>query len=222
MRKLVASTFVSLDGVMQAPGGPQEDPSGGFVLGGWTFSYWDEVMGRAMRGFDGKERELVLGRKTYEIFEAHWPYQPADDPTAQALNAARKHVASRTLTSLTWQNSTLLGSDVVAAVAALKGQPGLDLQIIGSGGLIQALHAASLIDEYNVWTFPVVLGRGKRLFESSAAPTALRLVSTLASTTGVVIANYAPAGQVPIGTFGQAEPSAKEMARRKKLARESR
>jgi dihydrofolate reductase len=95
MRKLVASTFVSLDGVMQAPGGPQEDPSGGFDLGGWTFSYWDEVMGRAMSGFDGRERELVLGRKTYEIFEAHWPYQPSDDPTAQALNAARKHVASR-------------------------------------------------------------------------------------------------------------------------------
>lgn len=222
MRRLVASTFVSLDGVLQAPGGPQEDPSGGFALGGWTFSYWDEVMGRAMSGFDGRERELVLGRKTYEIFEAHWPYQPADDPTAQAINAARKHVASRTLRSLAWQNSSLLGSDVVAAVAALKAQPGFDLQIIGSGGLIQTLHAASLIDEYNVWTFPVVLGRGKRLFESSAAPMALRLVSTLTSTTAVVISTYVPAGLVPVGSFGQAEPGAKELARREKLARESR
>lgn len=222
MRKLVASTFVSLDGVMQAPGGPQEDPSGSFALGGWTFSYWDEVMGRAMNGFDGKERELVLGRKTYEIFEAHWPYQPAGDPTAQALNAARKHVASRTLKSLAWQNSTLLGSDVVGAVSALKAQPGFDLQIIGSGELIQTLHAASLIDEYNVWTFPVVLGRGKRLFESSAAPLALRLVRTLASTTGVVISTYVPAGQVPVGTFVQSEPSAKELARREKLVRELR
>jgi dihydrofolate reductase len=120
MRKLVVSTFASLDGVMQAPGGPEEDPSGGFALGGWSFSYWDESMDASASGFDGKDRELVLGRRTYEIFEAYWPYQPDDQPIAKTLNAAKKHVASRTLTTLHWNNSTLLHGDVVSAVTALK------------------------------------------------------------------------------------------------------
>jgi dihydrofolate reductase len=221
MRKLIASTMVSLDGVMQAPGGPEEDPTGGFAFGGWTFNYWDEAMGRSMNGLDGKDRELVLGRRTYEIFEAYWPYQPADNPIAQTLNAAKKHVASRTLKKLHWNNSTLLRGDVVAAVAALKSEAGLDLQIIGSGNLIQTLQAASLIDEYNVWTFPVVLGRGKRLFEAGAKASALRLVASQASTTGVVTSTYVPAGDVPLGSFAQAEPSAKEVERRAKLAREA-
>jgi len=222
MRKLIASTFVSLDGVMQAPGGPQEDPTGQFAFGGWSFSYWDEVMGASMNGFDGKDRELVLGRKTYEIFEAHWPNQPADDPTARTLNAARKHVATRTLQTLEWNNSTPLRGDVAAAVAALKSQSGLDLQIIGSGNLIQTLQAAALIDEYHVWTFPVVLGRGKRLFEAGAKAGALRLVASHASTTGVVMSTYVPAGDIPLGSFAQAEPSAKELDRRARLMREAR
>lgn len=222
VRKLIASTFVSLDGVMQAPGAPHEDPTQGFALGGWTFTYWDDVMSQSMVGFDGRERDLVLGRKTYEIFEAHWPYQPADDPTAQSLNAARKHVASRTLRSLGWNNSTLLGDDVVAAVAALKRQPGSDLQIIGSGNLIQTLQVASLVDEYNLWIFPVVLGRGKRLFEAAAKPAALRLVSSKVSGTGVLLTTYVPAGDVPLGSFAQTEPSAKELERRAKQRRESR
>ncbi|MFC4299231.1 dihydrofolate reductase family protein [Castellaniella hirudinis] len=221
MRKLIASTFVSLDGVMQAPGGPEEDPTGGFTFGGWTFDYWDEVMGRSMHGFDGKDRELVLGRRTYEIFEAHWPYQPADDPIAQTFNATRKHVASRTLKALHWNNSTLLRGDVISAVAALKAEPGRDLQIIGSGNLIQTLQAASLIDEYNMWTFPVVLGRGKRLFEAGAKPGALRLVASQTSTTGVVMSTYVPAGDIPLGSFAHIQPSAKEVERRAKLAREA-
>lgn len=218
MRRLVASTFVSLDGVMQAPGGPEEDPTGGFASGGWTFNYWDEAMGLSASGFDGKDRELVLGRKTYEIFEAHWPYQTADDPTAQALNAARKHVASRTLQALNWENSSLLGENVIESITALKAQPGYDLQIIGSGNLIQSLQAASLIDEYNVWVFPVILGRGKRLFEATAKPGALRLVSTQASSTGVVMTTYVPVGNIPLGSFAQAAPSAKEIDRRAKMA----
>ena len=221
MRKLIASTFVSLDGVMQAPGGPDEDPTGGFAFGGWTFQHWDDAMGRDMKGFDGKDREIVLGRRTYEIFEAYWPYQPADSPIAQTLNAARKHVASRTLEKLDWNNATLLQGDVAAAVAALKSQAGPDLQIIGSGNLVQTLRGASLIDEYNVWTFPVVLGRGKRLFEEGARPGALRLVESTTSATGVVMSTYAPAGDVPPGSFVQTEPSAREMARRAKLAREA-
>src|SRR5512139_334397 len=143
MRKLIVSTFVSLDGIMQAPGGPEEDPTGGFTLGGWTFNYWDEAMDISASGFDGKDRELVLGRRTYEIFEAYWPYQPVDDPVARTLNAAKKHVASRTLTTLHWNNSALLRGDVASAISALKAESGPDLQVIGSGNLIQTLQAAS-------------------------------------------------------------------------------
>jgi dihydrofolate reductase len=219
MRKLIASTFLSLDGVLQAPGGPDEDPTG-FPHGGWVFPFWDEETDVSEAGFDGKDRELVLGRKTYEIFEAHWPYQPKDDPTAQRLNAARKHVATRTLKSLEWNNSTVLGGDVVAAIKALKAKPGKDLQIIGSGNLIQTLQAAALIDEYNVWTFPVVLGRGKRLFEEGARPGALRLVASKVSKTGVVMSTYVPAGEIPVGSFVQSEPSEKELARRAKMRAE--
>jgi dihydrofolate reductase len=222
MRKLISTTMVSLDGVMQAPGGPEEDPTGGFSFGGWSFPYWDDAPGRAMNGLDGKDRELVLGRRTYEIFEAYWPYQAADNPIAQTLNAAKKHVASRTLKKqLQWNNSTLLPGDVIAAVTALKAEAGLDLQIIGSGNLIQALQAASLIDEYNVWAFPVVLGRGKRLFEAGAKPGALRLAASLTSATGVVMSTYVTAGDVPRGSFAQAEQSEKEVERRAKLAREA-
>lgn len=217
MRKLIASTFASLDGVMQAPGGPDEDPTGNFALGGWVFPFMDAGMDISAAGFDGKDRELVLGRKTYEIFEAYWPYQPDGDPIARTLNAARKHVASRTLKSLQWNNSSLLGGDAVAAIAALKARPGPDLQIIGSGNLIRTLHAASLIDEYNIWTFPVVLGRGKRLFENGARPCALRLAASKVSATGVVMSTYVPAGEVQPGSFGQAEPSAKELARRARI-----
>ncbi len=220
MRKLITSTFVSLDGVMQAPGGPEEDAGGGFAFGGWTFNYWDEGIDISASGFDGRNRELVLGRKTYEIFEAYWPYQPADNPVAQTLNAATKHVASRTLTTLHWNNSTLLHGDVVTAIIALKAQSGPDLQIIGSGNLIQSLQAASLIDVYNVWAYPLILGRGKRLFEATAKPSALRLVSTKASTTGVVMSTYVPAGDIRPGSFAQTEPSEKELDRRAKMARE--
>jgi dihydrofolate reductase len=220
MRKLIASTFVSLDGIMQAPGAPEEDPTGGFSFGGWTFNYWDEAMDASAAGFDGKDRELVLGRKTYEIFEAFWPYQSEDDPTARSLNAAKKHVASRTLKTLDWNNSTLLRGDVVSAITTLKTQPGPDLQIIGSGNLIQTLQAASLIDEYNVWTFPVVLGRGKRLFGETAKPSALKLVRSQISGTGVVMSTYAPEGDIQLGSFAKLEPSAKELVRRKKMANE--
>jgi dihydrofolate reductase len=204
MRKLIASTFTSLDGVMQAPGGPDEDPTENFPLGGWTYAFWDEAMDLSAAGFDGKDRELVLGRKTYEIFEGYWPHQTEDNAIARTFNAAKKHVASRTLKSLQWNNSSVLGGDVVSAITALKGQPGHDLQIIGSGNLIQTLQAASLIDEYNVWAYPVVLGRGKRLFEKGARPCALRLVASKVSKTGVVMCTYVPAGDIRLGTVGQA------------------
>lgn len=220
MRRLIASTFVSLDGVVQAPGGPSEDPTGGFQFGGWLFPYMDESVDISAAGFDGKDRELLLGRKTYEIFEAYWPYQPADDSIALTLNAAKKHVASRTLKAASWHNSSVLSGDVVAAVAALKAQAGLDLQIIGSANLIQTLQAAALIDVYHVWTYPIVLGRGKRLFEPSAKPSAQTLVASTVSKTGVVMSTYVPAGEVQPGSLAVQEPSEKELARRAKLAAE--
>ncbi len=218
MRRLIVSAFVSLDGIVQAPGGPEEDPTGGFTLGGWMFAFGDEGMDISAAGFDGKDRELVLGRRTYEIFEAYWPYQPADDPIATTLNAAKKFVASHTLTALGWNNSTLLHGDVVSAIRALKQQVGPDLQVIGSGHLIQTLQAAALIDEYNVWTFPVVLGRGKRLFGESARPSALRLVRSKVSASGVVMSTYEPGGDVRPGSFASAEPSERELARRARMA----
>jgi dihydrofolate reductase len=203
---------------MQGPGGPDEDPTGGFAFGGWTFNYWDDGMDVSASGLDGKDRELVLGRITYEIFEAYWPYQPDDNPIARSLNAAKKYVASRTLTALDWNNSTLLHGDVASAIANLKAQPGLNLQIIGSGKLIQTLHAATLIDEYNVWTFPLVLGRGKRLFEDTSRPLALRLVGSKVSGTGVVMSTYVRDGDIRPGSVVSTEPSEKELVRRRKMA----
>jgi dihydrofolate reductase len=220
MRRLIASTFASLDGIMQAPGGPEEDPTGGFAFGGWMFNFQDEAMDISTSGFDGSGREVVLGRRTYEIFEAYWPYQSDDNPIARTLNAAKKYVASRILTKVHWNNSTLLQGDVVSAISALKAQPGPDLQIIGSGNLIQTLQAASLIDEYNVWTFPVVLGRGKRLFGENAKPSMLRLVRSQVSATGVVMSTYVPGGDIRPGSFASVAPSEKELARRKKMANE--
>lgn len=201
-RKLIASTFVSLDGVMQAPGGPDEDPSGGFALGGWMVDFAAEDMDISEAGFDGSDRELVLGRKTYEIFAAYWPQQSDDNAIAKTFNATRKHVASRTLKTLDWHNSGLLGDDAVSALAALKAEPGPDLQIIGSGDLIQSLQPASLIDVYNVWIFPLVLGRGKRLFEESVQPTTLRLVRSRVSSGGITMNTYTPAGAVHTGIVG--------------------
>ena len=218
MRKLIASTFASLDGILQAPGGPEEDPTGGFAHGGWMFNFADESMDISAAGFDGKDRELVLGRRTYQIFEGFWPYQPDGHPIAKILNAAKKHVASRTLTTLHWNNSALLRGDVVQAILDLKAEPGLDLQIIGSGNLIQTLQGASLIDEFIVWTFPVVLGRGKRLFGETAKPSVLRLVRSQVSSSGVVMSTYVPAGEIRPGTFAGTEPSGRELARRKIMA----
>ncbi len=218
MRRLIASAFVSLDGIVQAPGGPEEDPTGGFALGGWMFQHADESMDVSEAGFDGRDRELVLGRRTYQIFEAYWPYQPDDHPIARTLNAARKHVASRAGTELRWNNSALLRGDVAQAVAALKAQPGLDLQIIGSGNLIRTLQAAALIDEYNLWTFPVVLGRGKRLFGEGARPTTLRLVRSKVSASGAVMSTYVPAGDVRPGSFAATAPSDRELTRRSRMA----
>ena len=209
MRKLLLSTFVSLDGVMQAPGGPEEDPSGGFTLGGWSFGYWDEAMGQAMDEAFSRPCDLLLGRRTYEIFAAHWP-RVSGDPTADRLNSARKYVASRTLDRVEWQNSTLLEGDVAERVAALKEEPGPEIQVHGSANLIQTLLRHDLVDEFRVWIFPLVLGPGKRLFADGAVPRGLRLTDSKTSTTGVLMTTYERAGDVQPGSFALEEPSEAE------------
>jgi dihydrofolate reductase len=191
---------MTLDGVVQAPGGPGEDDSGGFAFGGWSFHYWDDVMSQRMAETMSVPFDLVLGRRTYEIFAAYWPTVP-DEAGGKPLNDATKYVASRGRPSLTWDRSVQIQGDVVDGVRALKDGEGPELQIHGSGNLIQTLMAAELIDEYRLWVFPVVLGSGKRLFADGTIPAALRLTDSAVSTTGVVMGTYEPAGEVPTGSF---------------------
>jgi len=200
MRRLVATAFLSLDGVVQAPGGPGEDDDAGFPFGGWTVPYFDEHLGEVMGAFMGRPFDLVLGRRTYDIFAAFWP-TAAEDEGAKPLNEATKHVASRGRPALAWERSVLLEGDVAEAVAALKEQDGPELQVHGSGDLLQTLLRHRLVDELQLLTFPVVLGQGKRLFPEGAAPAALRLVSSSVSGTGVVVTRYVPAGDVVTGSF---------------------
>src|SRR5215204_2822713 len=186
MRTLAVNTFMSLDGVMQSPGGPDEDPTGGFRHGGWAVNYFDDqMMGRMA---DSGPYELLLGRGTYEIFAAHWPYDVG--PIADHLNGTRKYVASTTLERVEWNNSTLIEGDVAGHVAALKREDGPEIQVHGSVGLIQTLLAHDLVDELRVWIFPVVLGTGKRLFGDGAIGAALELVDSQVSKTGVTINVY--------------------------------
>ncbi|PTE06938.1 dihydrofolate reductase family protein [Mesorhizobium helmanticense] len=214
MRKIIASTFVSLDGVMQAPGGPEEDPVGGFEFGGWTFHYWDEVMGAAMDETFSKPFALLLGRRTYDIFAAYWPYQK-NGLIADSFNAATKYVATHRPGTLTWQNSQSLGDDVVATLRQLKQEAGPDLLIQGSSELIQTLLANGLIDEITLLIFPLVLGKGKRLFDDNALPAAFQLTKSLASSTGVIMARYERGGKIKTGSFATEEPSEAEIERRK-------
>jgi len=219
MRKLVVNTFLTLDGVMQAPGGPEEDPSGGFTHGGWSVNYWDDRMGQSMGEWMSKPNDLLLGRKTYEIFAAHWPHV-TDDQAADSLNSAKKYVASRTLNTVEWQNSTLIKGDVGEEVAKLKGQDGPEIQVHGSGNLIQTLMKNDLIDEFGVWVFPVLLGAGKRLFADGTIPAGLRLARSEAFSSGVVFATYERAGEVKYGSFALEEPTEAEVERRQGLAGE--
>ena len=212
MRKLIVNSFLTLDGVMQAPGGPEEDTSGGFTHGGWLVNYWDDRIAAVMDEIMGKPFDLVLGRKTYEIFAAYWPHA-SEEQGAKPLNDATKHVASRTLTSLEWQNSVLIEGDVVEAVRGLKRQDGPELQVHGSANLLQTLIGSDLIDEYHLCTFPVVVGSGKRLFDEGAVPAALKLVDSITSTTGVVMATYVPAGDLVTGSFAVEDPTESALER---------
>ena len=200
MRKLIVSTFVTLDGVMQAPGGPGEDDSGGFEYGGWSVNYWDELMGHVMTEALSAPFDLLLGSKTYDIFSTFWPDAP-EEAGSKPLNDATKYVASRTHRALDWGPSVLIEGDAAEGVAKLKQGDGSELQVHGSGNLIQTLLQHGLVDEYRLWVFPLVIGSGKRLFADGTIPAGLRLVDSKVSTTGVVIGTYEPAGEVITGSF---------------------
>ena len=199
MRKIVVLSFVSLDGVMQAPGGPQEDPSGGFTHGGWTVPYFEEALGAAMGVQMGAPFDLLLGRKTYDIFAAYWPKQT--EPFARPINEATKYVASRTVSKLEWGLAVLLKGEVAAQLRKLKQSNGPDLQVHGSGNLIQTLLKHDLVDELWLKVFPLTLGKGKRLFGEGAIPAAFTLTESKTTPAGVVIASYTRAGEVKTGSF---------------------
>jgi dihydrofolate reductase len=200
MRKLVVQTFLTLDGVMQAPGGPGEDDEGGFAYGGWSVNYWDDRMGQVMGEATSRPFAMVLGRRTYDIMAAYWPTAP-EDTGAKVFNEATKYVASRGRPTLSWSNSVLVEGDAAEGIAALKQQDGPELQVHGSGNLIQTLLRHNLVDQFRLWVFPVVIGSGKRLFAEGTVPAGLKLLDSKVSTTGVVMGTYEPAGEVVTGSF---------------------
>ncbi len=202
MRKLIVSTFLTLDGVMQAPGGPGEDDSGGFTHGGWSVNYWDEGMGQVMDEATSRPFAMVLGRRTYDIMAAHWPHA-SEEEGGKVFNDATKYVASRSHRSLDWSHSVLIEGDAAEGLAALKKEDGPELQVHGSANLIQTLMRHDLVDEYRLWVFPVLLGSGKRLFSDGTIPSGLKLVDSTVSSTGVVIATYEPAGPIATGSFAR-------------------
>ncbi len=202
MRKIIILSFVSLDGIMQAPGGPDEDRSGGFAHGGWTVPYFDDFAGQLMAEQMSRPFDLLLGRKTYEIFAAYWPKQKTEgDPVAAGLNQATKYVASRTLARADWTPSRLIKDDAAGEIRRIKETAGPDLQVHGSGDLIQTLLKHDLVDELWLKIFPVTLGRGKRLFGDGAIATGFKLLDSRVSPLGVIVANYGLAGQVRTGSF---------------------
>jgi dihydrofolate reductase len=202
MRPLVVTTFVTLDGVMQAPGGPGEDPAGGFGHEGWLVPHFDEALGEQIDQWFTGAQDFLLGRTTYEIFYASWPKMISDDPVSQGINFKKKYVASRTLTSVEWDTAELLQGDVGDAVRKLTAEDGGELQVHGSAGLIQTLLKEDLVDELRLVLFPVVLGEGKRLFGDGAIPRTWKLTGQATSSTGALMLSYERAGEVETGSIG--------------------
>ena len=218
MRKLTGAVFLSLDGVMQAPGGPEEDPRSDFRYGGWVQPFWTEKMGPFEKVIMG-DYDLLLGKRTYDIFSAYWPYNQ-DNPIGEKFQRINKYVLTHSDEPLAWDNSQRISGDTAKAVAQLKRSEGRDLLIQGSSKLYVPLLAAGLIDRLVLMTFPVLLGEGKRIFDGTEAPGALKLVDHFVSDTGVVTTSYEPAGEVKTGTFATKEPSEAEIERREKWAKE--
>ena len=205
MRKLIVAAFVSLDGVMQAPGGPDEDLANGLTFGGWIVPYADEATGQAVQDLFSQPFELVLGRRTYEIFAAYWPRVPADAGShaiAELFNRVPKHVATHRSGTLDWQNSHALAGDLADAIRTLKRQDGANLLTQGSGDVVRQLLAAGLVDELRLQIYPVVLGRGKRLFGDNAQASAFTLAHSTSTPGGVLITRYVRNGEVRTGSFG--------------------
>ena len=231
MRKIIVQSFITLDGVMQSPGGAHEDQTGGFSYGGWAVNYFDESMMKFVGESNTKPFALLLGRRTYEIFAAHWPYvnekhgenpkeNALDDPFADALNAARKYVVSEVPLALSWNNTTTIMGNVVEEIQKLKDEDGPELQVHGSANLIQTLLEHDLVDEFRLMIFPITLGGGKKLFADGTQPLAFKLVKSATSSTGVIMAVYKKAGAVQIGTAEFETPTDAELARRIRLAKE--
>ena len=218
MRKLTGAVFQSLDGVMQAPGGPEEDPTSDFRHGGWVQPFWSENMGPFEDVIMG-EYDLLLGKRTYDIFAAYWPYNQ-DNPIGAKFQRINKYVLTHSDEPLSWENSHRISGDTAKAVAQLKRSDGRDLLIQGSSKLYVPLLAAGVIDRLVLMTFPVLLGEGKRIFDGTEAPGALKLVDHFVSDTGVVTTSYEPAGEVKTGTFATKDPSEAELERREKWAKE--
>jgi dihydrofolate reductase len=202
MRKVIILSFITLDGVMQAPGASTEDTSGGFKYGGWTVPYFDESIGSVMTGQMARPFDLLLGRKTYDIFASYWPnHNDANDPIASGINKARKYVASRSPLKFDWENSVQLGSDVVGEIEKLKSEDGPELQVHGSGNFIQTLLNHDLVDEFWLKIYPITLGPGRRLFAEGSIPAAFRLTKSSVTPAGVIVANYERDGEVKTGSF---------------------
>jgi dihydrofolate reductase len=199
MRKIIVLSFITLDGVMQAPGGPEEDTSGNFKYGGWVTPYFDEFSGKVMQKQMSNQSDLLLGRKTFEIFASYWPHHEADWP---GINNVKKYVVSKTISSSEWNNSVFLKGDIVNEIMKLKQEDGPDIQIHGSGNLIQTLLKHDLVDEFWLKIFPITLGSGKRLFAEGTIPAAFKLIESKVSPKGVIIASYARAGDVETGLIG--------------------
>lgn len=216
MRKLTGAVFQSLDGVMQAPGGPQEDPSSGFRFGGWSFHFWDGSMDQPFGKVIEAEYDLLLGKRTYDIFSAYWPYNQ-DIPIGARFQRINKYVLTHSNEPLTWENSHKLSGDTASAVAELKQTDGRDLLIQGSSTLYPPLLSAGLIDRLLLMTFPLLLGRGKSIFDGTQRPGRMKMTDHFVSDSGVTFATYEPAGEVPIGSFETKEPSEAELARREKM-----
>ena len=201
MRKIVVLSFVTLEGVMQAPGGPEEDKGGSFKWGGWSVEYWDDYLGKVMGEQMEKPFDLLLGRKTYDIFAAYWPKMGNDNPAAASLNNAKKFVASTTLKKPEWANTTVLKNNVVSEIKKLKKQDDPEIQVHGSSNLIQTLLKHDLVDEFRLKIYPVTLGKGKHLFAEGTIPAGFQLVESNASPKGVIVATYIRAGDVKTGSF---------------------
>ncbi|MEO8175419.1 MAG: dihydrofolate reductase family protein [Sphingomicrobium sp.] len=216
MRKLTGAVFQSLDGVMQAPGGPDEDPTSGFRFGGWSFNFWDESLEKPFAKVIDADYDLLLGKRTYDIFSAYWPHN-REDPIGAKFQRINKYVLTHSNEPLSWENSQKLSGDAAEAVAELKRSDGRDLLIQGSSTLYPPLLAAGLIDRLVIMIFPVVLGEGKRIFDGSQAHGALKLAEHLISDNGVAFLSYEPAGEVPTGTFATKPPSEDALQLRQKI-----